>query len=86
MMSSTNANVDVNVNPVNADVVKVTTFELLNESDFPEMFEGWKNWSLQDIVGILKDMKSYGLGAAVMGNIVLFNLFEAAEIQMFLSR
>ena len=48
-MSSTSTDVNANVNPVNADVVKVTTFELLKESDFPEMFEGWKNWSLQDI-------------------------------------
>ena len=78
MMSSTSANVNTNVNHVNADVVKVTTFELLNESDFPEMFEGWKNWSLQDIVRILKDMRSYGLGAVVMGNIVLPKLLEAA--------
>jgi hypothetical protein len=63
---------------VYADVVKVTTFELLHESDFPEMFEGWENWSLQDIVRILKDMKSYGLGAVVMGNIVFRKLLEAA--------
>ena len=77
-MSSTNADVNTNANLVNAEVIKVITFDL--------MFEGWKNWSLQDIVGILKDMKSYGLSAAVMGNIVLFNLFEAAEIRMFLSR
>ena len=54
MMSSTSTDVNANVNPVNADVVKVTTFELLTESDFPEMFEGWKNWSLQDIVRILR--------------------------------
>ena len=78
MMSSTSANVNTNVNHVNADVVKVTTFELLNECDFPEMFEGWKNWSLQDIVRILKDMRSYGLGAVVMGNIVFHKLLEAA--------
>jgi len=78
MMSSTNANVDVNVNPVNADVVKVTTFELLSECDLPEMFKGWRNWSLQDIVRILKDMRSYGLGSVVMGNIVLRKLLEAA--------
>ena len=77
MMASTNANMDVNVNPVNADVVKVTTFELLHECDLPEMFKGWRNWSLQDIVRILKDMRSYGLGAVVMGNIVLRKLLEA---------
>ena len=78
MISSTSANVNTNVNPVDPDVVKVTTFELLDECDFPEMFEGWKNWSLQDIVRILKDMKSYGLGAVVMGNIVFRKLLEAA--------
>ena len=78
MMSSTSANVNANVNPVNADVVKVTTIEELSECDFPEMFEGWENWSLQDIVRILKDMRSYGWGAVVMGNIVFRKLLEAA--------
>ena len=77
-MSSTSANVDTNVNQINVDVIKVTTVEKLSESDFPEMFEGWENWSLQDIVRILKDMKSYGWGAVVMGNIVFRKLLEAA--------
>ena len=70
MMSSINADVNTNANLVNAEVIKVITFEL--------MFEGWKNWSLQDIVRILKDMRSYGLGAVVMGNIVFHKLLEAA--------
>ena len=70
MMSSTNADVNTNANLVNAEVIKVITFAL--------MFDGWKNWSLQDIVGILKDMKSYGWGAVVMGNIVFRKLLEAA--------
>ena len=78
MMSSTSANVDTNVNQINVDVIKVTTVEELSESDFPEMFEGWENWSLQDIVRILKDMKSFGWGAVVMGNIVFRKLLEAA--------
>ena len=78
MMSQTSANVDENVNPVYADVVKVTTVEKLSESDLPEMFDGWENWSLQDIVRILKDSKSYGWGAVVMGNIVFRKLLEAA--------
>ena len=78
MMSSTSANVDTNVNQINVDVIKVTTVEELSESDFPEMFDGWENWSLQDIVRILKDMKSYGWGAVVMGNIVFRKLLEAA--------
>ena len=89
MMSLTsanmNTNVNPNVNPVNADVVKVTTFELLHESDFPEMFQGWKNWSLQDIVRILKEMRSYGLGAVVMGNIVFRKLWKQRRIRMFFS-
>ena len=77
-MSSTSANVDTNVNQINVDVIKVTTVEELSECDFPEMFDGWENWSLQDIVRILKDMKSYGWGAVVMGNIVFRKLLEAA--------
>ena len=67
MMSQTSANVDANVNPVYADVVKVTTVEKLSESDLPEMFDGWENWSLQDIVRILKDSKSYGWGCGCNG-------------------
>ena len=78
MMSQTSANVDANVNPVYADVVKVTTIEKLSECDLPEMFDGWENWSLQDIVRILKDSRSYGWGAVVMGNIVFRKLLEAA--------
>ena len=74
MMSQTSANVDANVNPVYADVVKVTTIEKLSECDLPEMFDGWENWSLQDIVRILKDSRSYGWGAVVMGNIVFRKL------------
>ena len=78
MMSQTSANVDANVNPVYADVVKVTTIEKLSECDLPEIFDGWENWSLQDIVRILKDSRSYGWGAVVMGNIVFRKLLEAA--------
>ena len=48
----------------------------------PEMFKGWKNWSLQDIVRILKDMvkpgEANGLAAVLMGNIALRKLLEAA--------
>ena len=78
MMSQKSADLDTNVNQINVDVIKVTTVEELSKSDFPEMFEGWENWSLQDIVRILKDMKSYGWGAVVMGNIVFRKLLEAA--------
>ena len=46
------------------------------------MFDGWENWSLQDIVRILKDMakpgEGHGLAAVVIGNIVLRKLLEAA--------
>ena len=54
MMSSTSANVNANVNPVYADVVKVDLMD--NNSDDPEMVKDWRNWTLQDIVRILRDM------------------------------
>ena len=60
MMSSTSADVNTNVNPVYADVIQVRLSELLGKSDDPEMFKGWRNWSLQDIVRILKDMAKPG--------------------------
>ena len=73
---------DANVNPVYADVIKVKLSEFLKEPDDLRMFEGWRNWSLRDIVKILKDMarpeKCYGVTAFVMGNIVLRKLLEAA--------
>ena len=78
MMSQKSADLDTNVNQINVDVIKVTTVEELSECDFPEMFDGWENWSLQDIVRILKDSTSYGWGAVVMGNIVFRKLLEAA--------
>ena len=85
MMSQTSANVDANINPVNADVIQITTFKLLRESDHLEMFKGWRNWTLQDIVRILKDMakpgECHGLTAIVMGNIALRKLLEAAADQ-----
>ena len=80
MMSQTSANVDANVNPVYADVVKVDLMD--NNSDDPEMVKDWRNWTLQDIVRILRDMakpeKCYGITAVVMGNIVFRKLLEAA--------
>ena len=81
-MSQTSANVDANVNPVYADVVQVKLSEFLNEPDDLEMFKGWRNWSLQDIVKILKDMtkpqKYHGVTGFAMGNIVFRKLLEAA--------
>ena len=81
MISSTSANVDANINPVYADVIQVR-LELLGESGDHGMFKGWRNWSLQDIVRILKEMakpgECHGLTAVVMGNIVLRKLLEAA--------
>ena len=74
MMSQINVNLNAKVNQVYADVIQVK-LELLGKSDDPEMFKGWRNWSLQDIVRILKDMtkpgEAHGLAAVVMGNIVL---------------
>ena len=53
MISSTSTYVNANVNPVNADVIKV---DLVDKSDEPELVKDWRNWTLQDIVRILKDM------------------------------
>ena len=53
MISSKSTYVNANVNPVNADVIKVY---LLDKSDDPELVKDWRNWTLQDIVRILKDM------------------------------
>ena len=79
-MSQTSANVDANVNPVYADVVKVDLMD--NNSDDPEMVKDWRNWTLQDIVRILRDMakpkKCYGVTAVEVGNIVFRKLLEAA--------
>ena len=82
MMSSTSANVNANVNPVYADVIQVKLSKFLGQSHDLGMFEGWRNWSLQDIVRILKDMtesgKYHGVTATIMGNIVLRKLLKAA--------
>ena len=90
MMSQTSANVNANVNPVYADVVKVKLSEFLDEPDDLGMFEDWRNWTLRDIVKILRDMakpkKCYGMAAVAMGNIVLHKLLEVEEIRMLLSR
>ena len=63
IMSSTSTDVNANVNPVNADAVKVDLMD--NNSDDPEMVKDWRNWTLQDIVRILRDMakpqKCYGV-------------------------
>ena len=90
MMSSTIANVNANVNQVYADVVQVNLSEFLDEPGELGMFEGWRNWTLRDIVRILKDIaklkKCYGMSAVAMGNIVLHKLLEVEEIRMLLSR
>ena len=56
--------------------------DLLDKSDDPELVKDWRNWTLQDIVRILKDMakpeKCYGVTAVEVGNIVLRKLLEAA--------
>ena len=61
MMSSTSTNVNANVNSMYTDVVKVNLFPT---NDYPEMIMNWREWSLKDIVRILKDIakpgKSYG--------------------------
>ena len=82
MMSKTSANVDAIINPVHADVVHVKLTEFLDEPYALEMFEGWRNWTHQDIIRILKDMANpkecHGMTAVAMGNIVFRKLLEAA--------
>ena len=79
MMSSTRADVNANVHPMHADVIQV---EFSKNSDDPEMVRNWRDWSLKDIIKILKDMvkpgKCYGTSAVEVGNIVLFKLLKAA--------
>ena len=79
MMSQTSANVNANVHPVYADVIQV---EFSQDSDDPEMVRNWRDWSLKDIIKILKDMvkpgKCYGTTANEVGNIVFRKLLEAA--------
>ena len=89
MMSQISANVNANVNPVYADVVKVKLSEFLDEPDDLGMFEDWRNWTLRDIVKILRDMakpkKCYGMAAVAMGNIVPVSFWKQRRIRMFLS-
>ena len=72
-------NVNANINPVNADVIKV---DFIGNSDDPEIVKDWSYWTLMDIVRILRDMakpeKCYGMTAVYVGNIVLRKLLEAA--------
>ena len=79
MMSSTSTNVNANVNSMYTDVVKVNLFPT---NDYPEMVMNWREWSLKDIVRILKDMakpgKSYGTVIGEVGNIVFHKLLKAA--------
>ena len=79
MISSTSTDVNANVNPVNADVIKV---DFIGDSDDPEIVKDWSYWTLMDIVRILRDMAKpencYGMTAVHVGNIVLRKLLEAA--------
>ena len=70
---------NANVNTVYADVVKVDLC-LIKARNNPEMWKGWRNWSLQDIVRILKEISQprecHGVTAFVMGNFALHKLLE----------
>ena len=54
IMSSTSTDVNANVNPVYGDAVKVDLMDY--NSDDSEMVKDWRNWTLQDIGRILRDM------------------------------
>ena len=79
-MSSTNANVNSNLNPVNVDMIQVKLRDDGYDST-SEIVKGWRNWNLQDIIRILKDMAKpeeyHGKIGDVMGNIVFRKLLEA---------
>ena len=79
MKSRISAKVNANVHPVYVDVIQV---EFSQNSDDPEMVRNWRDWSLKDIIKILKDMvkpgKCYGTTANEVGNIVFRKLLEAA--------
>ena len=76
-MSQISANVNANGTPVYADIVKVQLHE-----DSIEMVRDWKNWSLKDIIRVLKDMvkdeSTYEITGVEVGNIVFYKLLEAA--------
>ena len=86
-MSSTSTDVNANVNPVYADVIKV---DLVDNSDDPEMVKDWRNWTLQGIVRILRDMakpeKCYGMAAVQWETLFSISFWKQRRIRMFFSR
>ena len=74
MMSPTNEEVNANTNPP-THVIKVHIYE-----DALDAINGWENWSLKDVIGVLKNMTKteYSLTGAKVGNIVFYKLLEAA--------
>ena len=74
-MSPTNAEVNAN-NNLPANVIQVHIYEVALD-----VINGWENWSLKDVIGVLKKMSKteYSLTRAEVGNIIFYKLLEAAE-------
>ena len=73
MMSPTSSEMNTNTNPPD-HVIKVQIYE-----DTLDVINGWGNWSLKDIIGVLKNMTKteYSLTGAEVGNIVYYGLLES---------
>ena len=66
---------NANTNP-SAHLMQVHIYE-----DTLDVINGWENWSLKDVIGVLKKMSKteYSLTRAEVGNIIFYKLLEAAE-------
>ena len=74
MMSPISSEMNANTNPPD-HIIKVLIYE-----DALDLTNGWENWSLKEVIGVLKNMTKteYTLTGAEMGNIVFYKLLEAA--------
>ena len=74
MMSPTISEMNANTNPPD-HVIKVHIYE-----DALDVINGWENWSLKDVIGVLKNRTKteYSLTGAKVGNIVFYKLLEGA--------
>ena len=66
---------NANTNP-SAHLMQVHIYE-----DTLDVINGWENWSLKDVIEVLKNMSKteYSLTGAEVGNIVFYKLLETAE-------
>ena len=74
-MPSKNSQMNANTNPP-THIIQVHIYE-----DSLDVINGWENWSLKDVIKILKNMfkKEYSLTGAEVDNILFYKLLEAVE-------